>query len=494
MTAGGLAPDPDRRYELLIGGDHVAGNGGTYEIIDPATEQVVGRAPQADAAQAADALRAARDAFAGWATTRPEERAALLDRVADLVERDVDELVELTIAETGGTRRTCRTIQVPHAAVRFRRYARGALESTVTPLAPSVTEASALGPPAVINALAQRVPVGVVSAITSYNFPLVNMAGKIGPALAAGNTVVVKPAPQDPLGVLRLVELCHEAGFPPGVVNAITTTGLEPAEVLTTHADVDMVSFTGSTSVGQTIASAGGRTMKRMLLELGGKGACLVFDDADLKAATSGIASVWGFHSGQICTAPTRVLAQRGVHDQLVENLSAVPAFLTVGDPREEGTLVGPLISAAQRDRVLGHIQGGLDAGAELAAGGDRPDLPTGFYVNPTLFVGCTNAMPISREEIFGPVVVVIPFDDEDEAIALANDSEYGLYDYIYSASTARALRIAPRLRAGNVAVNTMGRNPETPFGGFKQSGIGRDGGSYGLAAYSELQSVIWPN
>jgi acyl-CoA reductase-like NAD-dependent aldehyde dehydrogenase len=287
----------------------------------------------------------------------------------------------------------------------------------------------------VTNALAQRLPVGVVSAITSYNFPLVNMAGKIGPALAAGNTVVVKPAPQDPLGVLRLVELCQEAGFPAGVVNAITTTNLGPAETLTTHADVDMVSFTGSTAVGQAIAEAGGRTMKRLLLELGGKGACLVFDDADLDAATSGIASVWGFHSGQICTAPTRVLAQSSLHDQLVENLAAVPGFLTVGDPQDDATLVGPLISAAQRDRVMSHIQTGLDEGGQLAAGGDRPDIDRGFFVNPTLFTGCTNDMTISRQEIFGPVVVVIPFDDEDEAvaiaiaIAIANDSDYGLYD-----------------------------------------------------------------
>lgn len=481
-------------YRLIIDGERVDGADGSYEIVNPATEEVIALAPQASADQAADAVRAARQAFASWSATSPEERAELLDRVAMLIERDRDELVELTIQETGGTRRTCTNIQVPHAAVRFRRYARGALEPTITPLPPSIADASALGPAAVTNALAQRLPVGVVSAITSYNFPLVNMAGKIGPALAAGNTVVVKPAPQDPLGVLRLVELCREAGFPPGVVNAITTTNLAPAETLTTDVDVDMVSFTGSTAVGQAIAEAGGRTMKRLLLELGGKGACLVFDDADLGAATSGIASVWGFHSGQICTAPTRVLAHRSIHDQLVENLSAVPSFLTVGDPQDEATLVGPLISAAQRDRVMGHIRGGIDEGGEVAVGGDRPDIATGFFVNPTLVVGCTNDMTISREEIFGPVVVVIPFDDEDEAVAIANDSDYGLYDYIYTASTPRALRLAPRLRAGNVAVNTLGRNPETPFGGFKQSGIGRDGGSYGLAAYSELQSVVWPS
>lgn len=477
---------------LLIGGERVSGGAGTDEIVNPATEEVIAEAPRATTAQADDAVRAAREAFDGWAATPPAARAALLDRVADLLDACTDELVELTIAETGGTRRICRSVQVPQAAARFRRYAKGALEATVTPIPPAVSDAGALGPGGVVNALAQRLPVGVVTAITSYNFPLVNVAGKLGPALAAGNTVVVKPAPQDPLGVLRLVELCHQAGFPPGVVNAVTTTELEPAALLTTHPDVDMVSFTGSTAVGRAIAEAGGRSMKRLLLELGGKGACLVFDDADLGATTSAIASVWGFHSGQICTAPTRVIAHRAVHDQLVESLTAVAGFLTVGDPQDEATLVGPLISGAQRARVLAHIQGGIDAGGEIAVGGGAPDLERGFYVEPTLVVGCTNEMAISREEIFGPVVVVIPFDDEEEAVALANDSDYGLYDYVFTADTARALRLTTRLRAGNVGINTIGRNPETPFGGFKQSGIGRDGGSYGLAAYSELQSVVW--
>lgn len=480
-------------YTLIIGGERAAGGDGTYPIVNPATEASLAEAPQASEAQAADAARAARDAFDSWSQTSPEQRAELLDRLADLVDRDAADLIELTIDETGATRRTSQNIQVPQTSARFRRYARGAMEPAITPLPPSVNEAGAFGPASVTNAMAQRLPVGVVTAITSYNFPLVNVAGKIGPALAAGNTVVVKPAPQDPLGVLHLVKLCQEAGFPPGVVNSITTTNLAPAEVLTTDPNVDMVSFTGSTSVGQQIAGAGGASMKRLLLELGGKGACIVFDDANLAAAGSAIASVWGFHAGQICTAPTRVIAHRSIHDELVANLTAIPAFLSVGDPRSESTLVGPLITGAQRDRVLGHIAGGVSAGATLAVGGDCPEGP-GFFVNPTLFTECTNEMQISREEIFGPVVVVIPFDDEDEAVALANDSDYGLYNYVFTASTPRALRLTTRLRSGNVGVNTVGRNPETPFGGFKQSGIGRDGGSYGLAAYSELQSVVWPS
>lgn len=479
-------------YRLTIDGERVAGTGGAYPVVDPATEAVIGHAPEASAAQADDAARAAATAFDSWSRSSPEERARLLDRAADLVDAHHDELVDLTVAETGGTRKLAETIQVPHAATRLRRYARGALEPLSVAFPPLPTPATALGVGGVTNAMAQRLPVGVVACITSYNFPLVNMTGKIGPALAMGNTVVVKPAPQDPLGVLRLVDLLHEAGFPPGVVNAVNASDPAPAVGLTTSANVDMVSFTGSTTVGHSIAGAAGPSMKRLLLELGGKGACLVFDDADLSAAVSGIVSVWGFHAGQVCTAPTRVLAQRGVHDRLVDTLADVSKLLTVGDPRDPGTVVGPVISAAHRDRVEAHVAGGVVEGAEVIVGGVRPDRDTGWFVSPTLLAGCTNQMAVARQEIFGPVVVIIPFDDEDEAIAIANESDYGLYDYVYTADVARALRLTSRLRAGNVGINTLARHPETPFGGFKQSGVGRDGGSYGLHAYSELQSVVW--
>jgi acyl-CoA reductase-like NAD-dependent aldehyde dehydrogenase len=272
-------------------------------------------------------------------------------------------------------------------------------------------------------------------------------------------------------------------------------TGSAPAvgEALVAAPEVDMVSFTGSTPVGRAIGAAAGRDMKRLLLELGGKGAAIVFDDADLKTALATIASVWAFHSGQICTAPTRVIAQRGVYDQVVAGLQAAAGRLKVGDPLEPDTVVGPLISAAQRDRVESLIQVGVDQGAELLAGGERPDLATGFYVAPTLLAGCKPDNAAVQQEFFGPVVAVVPVDDEDEAVAIANGTEFGLYDYVFTADTARAMRVARQLRTGNVGINTAQRNHEAPFGGFKMSGVGRDGGSFGLHAYSELQSIVWP-
>jgi acyl-CoA reductase-like NAD-dependent aldehyde dehydrogenase len=228
-------------------------------------------------------------------------------------------------------------------------------------------------------------------------------------------------------------------------------------------------------------------------MELGGKGACIVFDDADLKTAITGIASVWGFHSGQICTAPTRVIAQRGIYDQLVEGLKGAAAFMKVGDPLEPDTLVGPVITDAHRARVEGYIASGRDEGGTIVTGGERPDLERGFFVAPTLIADCKPGMKVVAEEIFGPVVVVIPFDDDDEAVAIANASDFGLYDYVFSQDSAKAYAAATQLRSGNVGINTAQRNQETPFGGFKKSGVGRDGGRFGFHAYSELQSIVWP-
>jgi len=480
-------------FQLLIGGERVGGEAGAYDVINPASEAIVGQAPEASIAQVEAAANAAAAAFPAWSRTAPEERAALLNKAADLLRERMHELIPLVQAETGATQRVASTMQVPTCIERFRRYAKGALEPTTIALPPGEMPATALALGGLMSAIAVRQPVGVVACITPYNFPIVNMAGKIGPALAMGNTVVVKPAPQDPLAVTVFGEILHEAGFPAGVVNVVTASSPDAGQALVASDHVDMVSFTGSTPVGQAIGAVAGRGVKRLLLELGGKGAGIVFDDADLKTAIGTIASAWSFHSGQICTAPTRVIAQRGVYDQVVAGLQAAAGRLKVGDPLAPDTVVGPLISAAQRGRVEALIEAGVDQGGELVAGGQRPDLETGFYVAPTLIAGCKPDNAAVLQEFFGPVVVVVPFDDEDEAVTIANGTEFGLYDYVFSADTSRGLRVARQLRTGCVGLNTAQRNNEAPFGGFKMSGVGRDGGSFGLQAYSELQSIVWP-
>ncbi len=481
-------------FRLLIGADWVPGGAGTYDVVNPATETVVGAAPEATADDARAAAAAARAAFDSWSRTSPEQRHDLLRAAAQRIRERADELLPLVIAETGCTETVGRTMQVPVAASRFDRYALGALEPAVVPLPPQQIPSTALAPGGIMGAMARRAPVGVVACITPYNFPIVNMAGKIGPALAMGNTVVVKPAPQDPLAVIELVAILEDVGFPPGVVNVVTGSTPETGQTLVESPDVDMISFTGSTNVGVRIGETAGRMMKRLLLELGGKGAAIVREDADVKNAVKQIGSVWAFHSGQICTAPTRAIIHRDRYDEVVEGLAKMAGVLTVGDPLDAQTVVGPLITAAHRKRVEGYVEVGRQEGAEIVAGGSRPDhLDRGFFYEPTLLAGCRNDMRVAREEIFGPVVVAMPFEDDDEAVALANDSDFGLYDYVFTGDSGKGLALSRRLRAGNVGINTVQRNHETPFGGTKMSGVGRDGGSFGLHAYSELQSVVWP-
>ncbi|MGW2718290.1 aldehyde dehydrogenase family protein [Streptomyces sp. NPDC001492] len=476
---------------LFVGGRWVEPDGGHYEVVDPATEETIGWAPEASRDQVHAACAAAREAFGPWSRTAAEERAAVLGRAADIIASRFVPYAELAQAETGATTGTARAMQVGVGVARFRRYAR--VEPAEWAVPPQINEAGPMGKAGVMGALAVRQPVGVVTCVTSYNNPWANPAGKIAPALAMGNTVVVKPAPQDPLSVYRMAEALEAAGAPPGVVNVVSGQSVEVGEAAVASPDVDMVSFTGSTAVGQRIGEVCGRSMKRQLMELGGKGAAVVFDDADLGSAVAGIGTTFSFYSGQICTAPTRVLAQRGVYDRLVEQLAAYAGRLTVGDPRAPKTVVGPVISAAHRDRVESYVELGRKEGAVVVTGGERPSSDRGFYVTPTLLADCTNDMRVAREEIFGPVVSVIPFEEEEEGIALANDSDYGLIDYVWSGDVARAFRAARQLRAGGVGVNTVGRNMEAPFGGFKKSGVGRDVGVYALHAYSEVQAIVWP-
>ncbi|MGH7804627.1 MAG: aldehyde dehydrogenase family protein, partial [Candidatus Binatia bacterium] len=345
----------------------------------------------------------------------------------------------------------------------------------------------------VASGIVVRDPVGVVAAITPFNFPMTNCAGKIGPALACGNTVVVKPAPVDPLGVAELCRIVASE-LPPGVVNFVCGPGPEVGAALVESPDVDMISFTGSTAVGLAIQRTAAAGMKRTLLELGGKSANVVFADADREKALASAMSVWTFHTGQICIAGTRVLVERSIYREFTEELARRAASIAIGDPREPATVMGPLVSAAHRDRVERWIAKGVEEGARLLCGGKRPARPArGWYVEPTLFVDAKPEMSIVREEIFGPVIVALPFDDEAHAIRLANDSDFGLYGFVWSGDTERALRVARRIRTGTVQVNGSMPNPEAPFGGVKLSGIGRDGGRYALSAYSELKYIGRP-
>ncbi|HZP28149.1 MAG TPA: aldehyde dehydrogenase family protein [Acidimicrobiia bacterium] len=480
-------------YRLLIGGEWVPGSAGSYGIVNPATEETFAEAPEASAADAEAAAQAARDALPAWRRTSPETRANLLQALADEIRKRNDALLPLIMAETGATLSVGSALQVPQAVARFERYAKGALQDISVPLAPSVMPTTPLAPGGLIGGYVLRQPVGVVACIAPYNFPLTSMAGKVGPALATGNTIVMKPPPQDPLSIIELARICEAVGFPPGVVNVVTGSKPEVGSALVDSRNVDMVSFTGSTAVGTRIYEAAGKTMKRLLMELGGKGACIVCDDADLQKAITGLVSVWAFHSGQICTAPTRAIVHRSVYDQLVAGLRAAAPNLKIGPPELPETVVGPVISDTQRGRIEHMIQLGVDEGGELLVDGRRPPVERGFFVGPTLLAGCTNQMTPVREEIFGPVIVVVPVDSDDEAVAVANDSDYGLYDYVFSEDTGRAYGIAQQLEAGHVGINTAQRNHEAPFGGFKMSGIGRDGGDFGLHAYTELQSIVWP-
>jgi acyl-CoA reductase-like NAD-dependent aldehyde dehydrogenase len=485
MTATPVARD---EYRLLVDGEWVPG-AGSYEVVNPATAEVIGHAPDASVEQVRDAAAAARAAQPAWAARPMAERCALIGAAVDRLEERLGQMVPLIQAETGATLTVSRAMQVPVAVGRFRRYSQP--EDLTRALEPQITPNTPMAPGTVLGCVVYRAPVGVVACITPYNFPLVSMAGKIAPALAMGNAVVVKPAPQDPLAIFEMAAILDEVGFPPGVVNLVSGAGPDVGAALVESRDVDMISFTGSSAVGARIVESGARTMKRQLMELGGKGPCVVFDDADLDAATAAIGSTFAFHAGQICTAPTRMIAHRRVFDEMVDKLTKFASVLKVGDPLDDDTLVGPVVTATHRDRVEAFVARGREEGAEVVFGGTRPDLG-GAYVAPTLMIG-TNDLWVAREEAFGPIVVAIPFDDDDEAVAVANDSEYGLFGYVFTGDSPRGMRVARQIRTGSVGINSIQPHHEAPFGGFKMSGVGRDRGPWGLEAYSEPQAITWP-
>ena len=481
--------DVDEEYKLLIGGEWVTTDD-RYDIIDPNTTDLVGHAPEASVQQAEDAAAAAKEALRSWRATPMGERCALLGKAADLLEQRLPPLAPLVQAETGSTITVAETMQLPVCLERLNYYRHP--QEVDEPLKPYAMRATALGPAGLQNAMVYRQPAGVVACIAPYNFPITSVAGKIAPALAMGNTVVIKPAPQDPLGVIKFVEILDEVGFPPGVINLVVGSGPGAGSALVDSKLVNMISFTGSSVIGARIIEQGAKTMKRNLMELGGKGPLIMTADCDVPKAVAAVASVWAFHSGQICTAPTRVIVHRSIYQKTVDLLVAAARALKVGDGRERDTVVGPLVTKTQRDRVLGMIERGVSEGATVACGGGPPDR-VGYFVNPTLLVDVKPDDYVVQEEFFGPVVVAVAFDDEDEAIDIANNSDYGLFAYVFCGDLPRGLSIAEQLESGTVVVNGVQPHLHAPFGGFKMSGIGRDRGVYGLQAYSEIQTVNWP-
>lgn len=477
-----LAPLADLEPYLVDGAWLAPEGAELLDVIDPATEQLITRVPQAGAAEVDAAVAAAKRAHDDrrWSGMSPHDRSRVLHRVADLIEERLEELAVLETRDNGKPIERSRADTATAARV-FRYYA-GApsrLTGTVVPIDG--------GQHHVYTTLE---PVGVAALILPWNFPIMTGAFKLAPALAAGCAVVVKPAEQTPLTMLRVAAICEEAGVPAGVVNVLTGDGRVGA-ALTAHPDVAKVSFTGSTDVGRKVMTAASGDFKRLTLELGGKSPNIVFEDADLDAVVLTAMRASFGHSGQMCTAGSRLLVQRSILEQATEKLAEAVRKVALGDGLAGGVTVGPLVSEEQRGQVLGYIAAGQAEGATVLVGGGVPDRP-GYYVEPTLFTGVTNDMTIAREEIFGPVVGIIPFDDEDEAVAIANDQRYGLAAGVWTKDLARAHRMGQRLRAGTVWVNTYNVfDPALSFGGVGESGLGRDLGEEALRAFCEPKSVV---
>lgn len=473
---------------LFIGGQRVLTDA-SYPVINPATESVITQAPEATAAHVQQAVAAAKAAQSLWAEESPTARATILREIGRVLESRRAELAPLIAAETGCLLSAAPTI-VDRSVARFAKFAE--LSTALQPIDhPIETRDTPAGRSLSFGRTARR-PVGVVAAIAPFNFPLIGAASKIAPAIAMGNTVVFKPAPQDPLEILAFASICQEAGVPDGVVNIVTGSGVDVGRALIASEDVDMVSFTGSTGAGTEIYRGGADSMRRMLLELGGKGALIVREDADLDAATEALGRVWTYYSGQWCAAPTRAIVHRKVHDELVDRLVRLGRSLQVGDPCDSTTNVGPVISQTQRQKIEGSVAAAVANGAvEALSAPPRGGRDRGYFVSPALLLGCRPDMPIVQEEIFGPVLSVLTFDTDDEAIELANGTRFGLTNYLFSADVARAWELAARLRSGTVLVNTATPRDDLPFGGVGMSGVGRDNGIFALESYSEAQGIL---
>ena len=467
------------REAFYIGGTWVPAQGrAPIPVIDPATEQQVSSVPAGEVEDIDAAVTAARSAFEQWAGRTPQERAALLSAAADALEARTDEVALTISTEMGTPLAFSKAVQVGNPVRVLRSYA----EILATY---SFEERIA-------NSLVVKEPIGVVGAITPWNYPLHQVVAKVAAALAAGCTVVLKPSEGAPLSAFALAEIFDEIGLPAGVFNLVTGMGAIVGEALVRHPEVDMVSFTGSTAAGKRVMALAAETVKKVSLELGGKSAFVVLDDADLpKAVKVGLANCF-INGGQTCTAWTRMLVPAAHYEQALELLEAGAAKYPVGAPAEEGTRVGPLANARQYEKVVGYIEEALASGAKAVAGGpERPaGRDTGYYVRPTVLAGVVPGSRVEQEEVFGPVLAVIPYDTEDDAVAIANGTPYGLAGGVFSGDQERAVRFARRMRTGMVDVNGGRFNPLAPFGGYKQSGNGRELGEYGLEEFLEVKSL----
>ena len=479
----------DRKSDLLIDGKLVAGSSGTFPTVNPASEEVLGVAADADAQDMGRAIEAARRAFdeTDW-STNTGLRVRCLRQLQDALREHVEELREITIAEVGAPRMLTAAAQL-EGPIDDLRFAADTAESYEWQTDLGV--ASPMGIPT--RRTIVREAVGVVGAITPWNFPHQTNLAKLGPALAAGNTVVLKPAPDTPWCAAAVGQIIAEhTEFPPGVVNIVTSSDHGVGAQLSKDPRVDMVSFTGSTATGRSVMVDAAATIKKVFLELGGKSAFLVLDDADLAGACSMSAFTAAMHAGQGCAITTRLVVPRARYDEAVEAAAATMSGLKPGDPTDNGTICGPLISARQRDRVQSYLDLAIQEGGKFACGGGRPaDQPKGFFIEPTVISGLTNDARVAREEIFGPVLTVIAHDGDDDAVRIANDSPYGLSGTVFSADPDRAAAAAARMRVGTVNVNGgVWYAADAPFGGYKQSGIGREMGLLGFEEYTEAKVI----
>ena len=478
-----------RTHKILINGKWVeAASGKTFATYNPATGEVLARVAEGDREDIDRAVKAARNAFetGRWSQLTASERGRAIWKLADLLEENLEEFAELESLDNGKPLKIARAADVPLAVDLFRYFAGWAtkIEGNTIPI--SVPYA----PGAKFLAYTLREPVGVVGQIIPWNFPLLMAAWKLGPALATGNTVVLKPAEQTPLTALRLGELIQEAGIPDGVVNIVPGYGETAGAALAAHPGVDKVAFTGSTEVGKLILQAAAGNLKKVSLELGGKSPNVVFADVDLDAAIAGAASAIFFNHGQCCCAGSRLYVENKVFDQVVEGVVQHAKKINLGSGQDESTDMGPLVSAEQMNRVCGYLESGLSEGAKAVVGGGRHG-DKGYFVKPTVLVNTTEKMKVVREEIFGPVVTAIPFSDPAELVTQANDSVYGLAAGIWTRDISKAHRLASQLRAGTVWINCYNIfDAALPFGGYKQSGWGREMGHEVLEQYTEVKAV----